>query len=50
MIQFNAPAALGPPNQFMLTSEDATNALRIADYFIDVSVSGEGVLVTYYQT
>jgi hypothetical protein len=30
MIQFNAPAALGPPNQFMLTSEHATNSLRIA--------------------
>ena len=50
MIQFNAPAALGPADQFTLASEDARNSLRVADYFLDASVSGEGALVTYFQT
>lgn len=50
MIQFNAPTAQGPPDQFVLASKDARNSLRVADYFLDVSVSGEGALVTYFQT
>ncbi|HLM99550.1 MAG TPA: hypothetical protein VK335_09730 [Bryobacteraceae bacterium] len=50
MVQFNAPAAQGPADQFLLASEDATNSLRVADYFLDASVSGEGALVTYFQT
>jgi hypothetical protein len=50
MIQFNAPTAQGPPDQFLLASEDATNSLLVADYFLDASVSGEGALVTYFQT
>jgi len=50
MIQFNAPTAQGPPDQFVLASEDAQNSLGVADYFLDVSVSGEGALVTYFQT
>jgi len=31
-------------------AEDARNSLRVSDYFIDASVSGEGALVTYFQT
>jgi len=50
MIQFNAPAALGPPDHFVVESEDASNSLHVADYFIDASVSGEGALVTYFQS
>jgi len=50
MIQFNAPAAQGPPDQLLLTSQDAMNSLLVADYFLDASVSGEGALVTYFQT
>src|SRR5579863_8943550 len=41
MIQFNAPAALGPPDQFLLATENASNSLRVSDYFLDSSVSGE---------
>ena len=25
------------------------NSLRVADYFMDASVAGEGALVTYFQ-
>jgi hypothetical protein len=50
MIQYNAPTAQGPPDQFLLASEDATNSLLVADYFLDATVSGEGALVTYFQT
>jgi len=50
MIQFNPPTAQGPPDQFLLASEDARNSLCLADYFLDASVSGEGALVTYFQT
>jgi hypothetical protein len=50
MIQFNAPAAQGPPDQFLLASKDARNSLRVSDYFLDASVSGEGALVTYFET
>lgn len=50
MIQFNAPAAQGPPDQFLLAAEDAANSLLVADYFLDATVSGEGALVTYFQT
>jgi len=50
MIKFNAPAALGQPDQFLLQTQDGSNSLRVSDYFIDASVSGEGALVTYFQT
>ncbi len=50
MIKFNAPAVLGQPDHFILQTQDARNSLRVSDYFIDASVNGEGVLVTYYQT
>jgi len=50
MIKFNAPAVLGQPDHFILQTLDARNSLRVSDYFIDASVSGEGALVTYFQT
>ncbi len=50
MIQFNAPAALGPADQFLLATKNARNSIRLSDYYLDVSVSGEGALVTYFQT
>ena len=50
MIQFNAPSAAGPLDHFLLQSQDASNSLRVADYWLDASVSGEGALVTYFQT
>ena len=50
MIKFNAPAVLGQPDHFILETQDARNSLRVSDYFLDASVSGEGALVTYFQT
>lgn len=50
MIKFNAPSAAGVPDHFLLQSEDARNSLHIGDYWLDASVSGEGALVTYFQT
>ncbi|HKW96606.1 MAG TPA: hypothetical protein VJN43_02685 [Bryobacteraceae bacterium] len=50
MIKFNAPSAAGVPDHFLLQSEDGNNSLHISDYWLDVSVSGEGALVTYFQT
>jgi hypothetical protein len=50
MIKFNAPAVLGQPDHFILQTQDGRNSLRVSDYFIDASVSGEGALVTYFQT
>ena len=50
MIKFNAPAVLGQPDHFILQTQDARNSLRVSDFFIDASVSGEGALVTYFQT
>lgn len=49
MMKFNAPAATGTPDHFCVVSQDGTNALRLSDYFVDASVSGEGLLVTYFQ-
>lgn len=44
-------AALSPPpDHFILQSQDASNSLRISDYFLDATVNGEGALVTYFQT
>src|ERR1700694_3729606 len=50
VIKFNAPATPGPPDHFILKSQDGRNSLRVSDYFVDASVSGEGPLVTYFQT
>jgi len=50
MIKFNAPAVWGQPDHFILQTQDARNSLRVSDFFIDASVSGEGALVTYFQT
>jgi len=49
MIKFNAPAVLGPPDYFFVRAPGGLNSLRVSDYFIDASVSGEGALVTYFQ-
>ena len=50
MIKFNPPAVPGQPDHFILQTQDGRNSLRVSDYFIDASVSGEGALVTYFQT
>jgi hypothetical protein len=49
MIKFNAPSVFGPPDSFLVEARGAVNSLRVSDYFLDVSVSGEGALVTYFQ-
>jgi hypothetical protein len=49
MIKFNAPAVMGPPDSFTVKAPGARNSLRLSDYFLDASVSGEGALVTYFQ-
>ena len=49
MIKFNAPAVPGLPDHFFVRAPGAANSLRVADYFIDASVGGEGALVTYFQ-
>lgn len=36
------------PSAFEVASEDGTNALRLADYFVDAAVNGEGVIVSYW--
>jgi len=50
MFKFNPPAVPGQPEHFILQSQDASNSLRISDYFLDATVNGEGALVTYFQT
>lgn len=50
MIKFNAPSVSGPPDFFMLETGGGHNSLQVSEYFLDVSVSGEGALVTYFQT
>ena len=50
MIKFNAPAVPGQPDNFILQTQYGRNSLRVSDYFIDASVSGEGALITYFQT
>jgi hypothetical protein len=50
MMKFNAPSLSGPPDSFLLEARDGRNALQVSEYFLDASVSGEGALVTYFQT
>ena len=50
MIKFNAPSVFGPPDSFLVEARDGRNALQVSEYFLDASVSGEGALVTYFQT
>jgi hypothetical protein len=50
MMKFNAPSVFGPPDSFLVEAQGGSNALQVSEYFLDVSVSGEGVLVTYFQT
>ncbi len=50
MIKFNAPSVFGPPDSFLVEARDGHNALQVSEYFLDASVSGEGALVTYFQT
>lgn len=49
MIKFNAPSVFGPPDSFLLEARGGRNSLQVSEYFLDVSVSGEGALVTYFQ-
>jgi hypothetical protein len=49
MLKFNAPAVLGLPDHLLVKAPGGLNSLRVADYFIDASVGGEGALVTYFQ-
>jgi hypothetical protein len=50
MMKFNAPSVFGPPDTFLVEARNGRNALQVSEYFLDVSVSGEGALVTYFQT
>jgi hypothetical protein len=50
MIRFNAPSVFGPPDIFLVEARSGRNALQVSEYFLDASVSGEGALVTYFQT
>ena len=50
MIKFNAPSVSGTADSFLLEARDGHNALQVSEYFLDASVSGEGALVTYFQT
>jgi hypothetical protein len=50
MIKFNAPSVVGPPDSILVEAPGGRNALQVSEYFLDASVSGEGALVTYFQT
>jgi hypothetical protein len=50
MIKFNAPGSAGEPDYFEIESPDGSNSLHPSDYWLDASVDGEGLLVTYFQT
>jgi len=49
MIKFNAPGTAGESGYFELGTEDGRNSLRVCDYYVGAAVSGEGLLVTYFQ-
>ena len=38
----------GIADEITLDSPDGTNALRLADYYIDANIAGEGVIVSYW--
>lgn len=50
MIKFNPPAVPGQSDHVVLQTQDARNSLRVPDYFLDASVSGEGAPIAYFQT
>jgi len=50
MVKFNAPSVFGPPDSFLVEARGGVNALQVSEYFLDASVSGDGALVTYFQT
>jgi hypothetical protein len=50
LIKFNPPSTVGLADSFTVESESATNSLVVSDYWVAASVSGEGALVTYFQT
>jgi hypothetical protein len=50
MIKFNAPSVFGPPDSILVEDRGGHNALHVSEYYLDASVSGEGALVTYFQT
>jgi hypothetical protein len=41
-------AAGGQSENFMLESSDGTDVLNLSQYFVDMDVAGEGLLVTYW--
>ena len=43
------PNAGGVDDAYELLSEDDSNSLHLEDYWIDVAVSGEGLIVSYWQ-
>src|SRR5207302_9053313 len=49
LIKFNPPSAVGQPGHFAIESGGG-NSLVVSDYWVAASVSGEGVLVTYFQS
>ena len=38
----------GLSDQFFIESTDGTNSLNLSEYYIDMDVPGEGMLVTYW--
>ena len=50
LIKFNPPSTVGLSDSFAIESERGSNSLVVSDYWLAVSVSGEGALVTYFQT
>lgn len=47
--QFHPTGAGGAvPDSLHIDAPDGTNALRLADYWVDANVNGEGLLVTYW--
>lgn len=38
----------GLSDQFLLESADGTNSIPLAEYYIDMDVAGEGLLVSYW--
>jgi hypothetical protein len=38
----------GFSENFMLESADGTDVLNLSQYFVDMDVAGEGLLVTYW--
>jgi len=41
-------AAGGFSETFYIEAQDGANSIRVADYFVDADVAGEGLLATYW--